>query len=241
MPSVLSCRARRGQKTNSASCPREAARCRHVSLAARIATPFGCCKPAVPSAEPSCRRFPDQKSPPTTLDRPGLSAPRRKARSQKQVACPRRLREPSCLSLRASRVAAACCLRRSCRRDRGPVSLPSSGCPVRRSQHPAAIAQPLLPPLPAAFCGRALRLSPPVTPAKRRAIFKQQPVTNLQTKSPYTPNPQHYVLPLLDPAYALWINQQGVRFAHVRLLPPCAVGPQGPGALLFTAARGSRA
>ena len=73
---------------------------------------------------------------------PGLSAPERKARSQKQVVCPRKLREPSCLSLRASRVAAACCLRRSCRRDRGPVTLPRSGCPIRRSQHPAALPNP---------------------------------------------------------------------------------------------------
>ena len=36
---LLSSRAERGQKTNSASCPREAARCRHVNHAARIAMP----------------------------------------------------------------------------------------------------------------------------------------------------------------------------------------------------------
>jgi len=36
---LLSSRAKRGQKTNSASCPREAARCRHVNHAARIAMP----------------------------------------------------------------------------------------------------------------------------------------------------------------------------------------------------------
>ena len=67
MPSVLSSRARRGQKTNSASCPQDAARCRHVSHAARIATPFGCCKPANLSAVSACRRFSGPRSPPAAL------------------------------------------------------------------------------------------------------------------------------------------------------------------------------
>jgi hypothetical protein len=70
MPSVLSFRAKRGQKTNSASCPREAARCRPVSHAARIATPFGCCKPAVLSVVSACRRFQDQGARPPPLPRP---------------------------------------------------------------------------------------------------------------------------------------------------------------------------
>ena len=51
------------------SAPREAARCRHVSHAARIATPFGCCKPVVLSAVSACRRFSDQAHPPP-LTRP---------------------------------------------------------------------------------------------------------------------------------------------------------------------------
>jgi len=46
---------------------------------------------------------------------PGLSAPKRKAGSQKQVVCPRKLWQTSCLSLHASRLAAACRLRQSCR------------------------------------------------------------------------------------------------------------------------------
>jgi hypothetical protein len=75
------------------------------------------------------------------------------------------------------------------------------------------------------------------TPCHIQTTTINQPTT----QAPTPKNPQHYVLPLLDPAYSLRINQQGVRFAHVRPLPPCAVGPQGPGALLFTAARGSRA
>jgi len=62
------------------------------------------------------------------------------------------------LSLRASQLAAACRLCQSGRRARGPVNLPRSGCPVCRSQHPAAFAQSLLPPLPAAFCARVQRL-----------------------------------------------------------------------------------
>ena len=44
-------------------------------------------------------------------DNPGLSAPERKARSQKPDVCPRKLRESSGLSLRATRLAAACRLR----------------------------------------------------------------------------------------------------------------------------------
>jgi hypothetical protein len=80
-------------------------------------------------------------------DDPGLSAPERKARSQKPDACPRKLRESSCLSLRATRLAAAYRLRRSCHRPRGPIALPRSGCPVRRSRHPAALQ-----------CGRCLPL-----------------------------------------------------------------------------------
>jgi len=52
------------------------------------------------------------------------------------------------LSLPACRVAAACRLRRSCLRHRGPVALPRSGWPVRRSRHPAAatVASPQTPP-----------------------------------------------------------------------------------------------
>ena len=121
-------------------------------------------KPAVLSDVSACRRFPDQESPPAALLLPGLSAPKRKARSQSRLR-PRKLRVIR-LSLRSSRLAAACRLRQTCRRDRGPVSLPRSGCPVRRSQHPAAIAQSLLPPLPAAFCGRIPRLARVVAPAK---------------------------------------------------------------------------
>ena len=71
----------------------------------------------------------------------------RKPRSQKRDVCPRKLRESSCLSLRATRLAAAYRLRRSCHRPRGPVALPRSGCPVRRSRHPAAL-----------WCGRCLPL-----------------------------------------------------------------------------------
>jgi len=51
------------------------------------------------------------------------------------------------LSLRPRCVAAAYRLRRSCHRPRGPIALPRSGCPVRRSRHPAALQ-----------CGRCLPL-----------------------------------------------------------------------------------
>jgi hypothetical protein len=64
IPSVPSSQA---QKTHSASCPQEAARCRHVSQADRIATPYGCCKPDTLSAVSACRRFLDQARPPPLI------------------------------------------------------------------------------------------------------------------------------------------------------------------------------
>ena len=60
---------------------------------------------------------------------------------------------------RASRLAAACRLRQSGRRDRGPFTLPRSGCPVCRSRHPAA------------FPGRPQ--SPP--PTAPRGILRSRP------------------------------------------------------------------
>ena len=72
-------------------------------------------------------------------DNPGLSAPMWKARSQKPDVCPRKLCQPSGLSLRATRLAAASRLSRSCHRPRGPVAHPRSGWPARRSRHPAAL------------------------------------------------------------------------------------------------------
>ena len=71
---------------------------------------------------------------------PGLSAPKRNACSQAPLR-PRRLWVIGA-SLHATRVAAACRLRQSGRRDRGPVTLPRSGCPDCRSHHPAALPNP---------------------------------------------------------------------------------------------------
>ena len=69
---------------------------------------------------------------------PGLTAPKRKARSKNPAAV-----LASCgssgFTLRASGLAAACRLRQSCRRDRGPVAYPRARHPVRRSRHPAAL------------------------------------------------------------------------------------------------------
>jgi hypothetical protein len=56
-----------GKRTPDAA-PREAARCRPVSRADRLATPYGHCEPDTPSAVSACRRFLDQE--PTTLDSP---------------------------------------------------------------------------------------------------------------------------------------------------------------------------
>ena len=105
----------------------------------------GCLGTTVPATTRSLDSAPPHKLPPE--DSPGLSAPERKARSQKPDVCPRKLRQSSGLSLRATRLAAASRLRRSCHRPRGPVALPRSGCPVRRSRHPAAL-----------WCGRCLSL-----------------------------------------------------------------------------------
>ena len=76
---------------------------------------------------------------PPKIGTPGLSAPERKARSQKPDVRPRKLRLSSGLSLRATRLAAASRLSRSCHRPRGPVAHPRSGWPARRSRHPAAL------------------------------------------------------------------------------------------------------
>ena len=97
--------------------------------------------------QPACLHSPSpHKLPPGEF--PGLSAPMWKARSQSRLR-PRKLRVIR-LSLRSCCLAAACRLRRSCRRDRGPVTLPRSGCPVRRSRHPAAFPGPPATPPPAA-------------------------------------------------------------------------------------------
>jgi len=120
---------------------------------------------------------------------PGLSAPKRKARSQKQVVCPRKLWQTSCLSLHASRLAAACRLRQSGRRVRGPVALPRPGCPVRRSRHPAALSKPARAPPPAAPRGilPSRPAAPPrSTPAERRAILKQQSSTKTTNQDLHT-------------------------------------------------------
>jgi len=149
---------------------------------------------------------------------PGLSAPMRNASSQERLR-PRNLRVIRS-SLLASRLAAACRLRRSCHRHRGPVALPRSGCPVRRSRHPAARTAATHRPSPAtprhfavAFRGYAA--------AHARKTPCQIQTTDIPNKQPRPHTPR-----LLDPAYPLRIKQQGVSFAHVRLLhTPGAFGP----------------
>ena len=102
------------------------------------------------------------ESPPATLDSPGPSAPQRKARSQKQVVCPRKLWQPSCLSLRASRLAAACRLRQSGHRDRGPF--PPTTKPASRLPQPPSHRSCLKP-----VCAYAhLVYSPPFGPIAPR-------------------------------------------------------------------------
>jgi len=136
--------------------------------------------------QPACLHSPSpHKLPP---ERPGpIGPPKRKRCSQKPDAI---LTGSGCtgLSLRRSRVAAACRLRRSCRRDRGPVTLPRSGCPVHRSQHPAVVAQSLLPATPRGILRSRSAATPQPTPAKRRAIFINQCDTTLN-RDPITPEP----------------------------------------------------
>ena len=77
---------------------------------------------------------------------PGLSAPEGNAR-QPSVAASSQAVGHRRIADRASRLAAACRLRQSGRQDRGPVTLPRSGCPVCRSRHPAAFpCRPQSPP-----------------------------------------------------------------------------------------------
>jgi hypothetical protein len=136
--------------------------------------------PSRPACSP-CRHvaaFPDRRARPPPLF-PGLSAPMRNASSQERLR-PRKLRviRPSLL---ACCVAAACRLRQTCRRDRGPVALPRSGCPVRRSRHPAALSKPAHAPPPAAPRA-SFRSGPAATPQamaeNRRAITQQQQSEN---------------------------------------------------------------
>ena len=171
---LLSSRARRGKKANSASCSREAARCRHVTHAARIAMPSAlqAGRPVTPCQHVAA--FPDRGSRPPPLF-PGLSAPIGKARSQSRLR-PRKLRVIH-LSLRSSRLAAACRLRQSCHPDRGPVALPRSGCPVCRSRHPAAF--PCRPQSPPPAAPRGILRSRPAAVAAGHA--RKTPCHTLQS------------------------------------------------------------
>ena len=168
---------------------------------------------------------------------PGLSAPERNASSQVPLR-PRELRV-IVTSLPASRLAAACRLRQTSHRDPGPVTLPRSGCPVRRSRHPATFTEPpapLLPPLPAAFCGRVPRRCR--DPRPQNAVPYQnnnQPINNQPRPPALRAAPCFGLRVHFGPSRAVCASRTFV------YCPPCAVGPEGPGALLFTAARGSRA
>ena len=109
------------------------------------------------------------KSPPTTLDSPGLTAPMRKARSQNSAACPHRLRHASELSLRAICEPAATRLRQPCHRDHGPVTLPRPGVPLAAAGFPPHFRNHAPPPTAprsdaAVTVGDCANLPPP-TPA----------------------------------------------------------------------------
>ena len=83
---------------------------------------------------------------------------------------------------------------------------------------------PLRPATPRGILRSHLAATPLATPAKRRAIFINQSDHHNQSKTPISPR-------LLNPTRSLRINQQGVRFAHVRFeLPPLdlMVPPRGP-------------
>ena len=97
-------------------------------------------------------------------------------------------------------------------------SQPSS----RRISHPPR--NPLRPATPRGIVRSHPAATPLATPAKRRAIFINQSDHHNQSKTPISPR-------LLNPTRSLRINQQGVRFAHVRFeLPPLdlMVPPRGP-------------
>ncbi len=98
----------------------------------------------------------------------------------------------SALRCRTSRLAAACRLRQSGRRIVAPSPFHAPAVPFAAAAippHSQATLNPLHPPRPAAFCGRALRLSPPVSPAKRRAIVFNQPDHIHQSRPPHPETP----------------------------------------------------
>ena len=170
-------------------------------------------------------------------EHPGLSAPKRKCPQPRPAASSQAPGHP--LTAAGISLAAACRLRRSCRRDRGPVALRRSGCPVRRSRRPAAFAEPpapLLPPLPAAFCGRVPRRCRDPRPQNAVPYQNNNQPTNYQPRPPALRAARCFGLRVHSgPSRKVCASRTFV------YCPPCAVGPRGPGALLFTAARGSRA
>lgn len=153
MPSVPS--SKLGKRTPYAA-PREAARCRHVSHAARIATPFGCCKPAVLPAVSACRR----------IDPPWVFGP------------PRRGADPLLWLRRAARARGSACQRRQ---GRSPLT-PLSARAIFSRRIPAADASFGLPPLvtaPTVFAqhhrsGQRPSRSDPDKPSSRRPLRGQR-------------------------------------------------------------------
>ena len=127
------------------------------------------------------------------------------------------------MSLRASRLAAACRLRQSCRRDRGPVTLPRSGCPVCRSRHPAAL--PPLEPFAPQGAGPLLLL-------RRAARARGSACKRRQGKFPLTPLSARAIsaAAFLSPTFSPRSNRIPARKARSSQEPrcvPCTHRPRG--------------
>ena len=153
---------------------------------------------------------------------PGLSAPKGKhgARSRLSVLAGSGS-HPACRSVHLVKRPHVVCVDRAA----GIVALfpfHAPAVPLAAANIPPHLPNPSSQPLPAAFCGRVPRLRR--DPRPQNAVPYSTTTNQLPNQDPHTPR-------LLDPAYALRINQSGVRYAHVRFeLPPLGlmVPPRGP-------------
>ena len=115
-----------------------------------------------------------------------------------------------------------------------PGSWPCHPSTLRLSRSPQpssrrvvrATHNPLLPPLPAAFCGRVPRLRR--NPRPQNAMpYSSINLTITINQDPHNPRD------LFDPSYSLRPKQQGVRVAHGHVLPPLRRRPPGAGRVAF--------
>jgi len=175
----------------------------------------------------ACRRFPDQKSPPATLARPGLSAPERKAGTQELLAV--------LAGCGGSQIFTACIL--SFGRKSPPSLVPVGSRPCCPSAYPQA-RPPLSP---------SRRLTePPAIPSSHRSprhfavAFRSYAAPHVR-KTPChiqtiinQPTITHDPRDLFDPTFHFGSTSKVCAIAHVLHQPPLEpLAPRGAGSFLL--------